>query len=71
MDRPLFKPEHYRQVIAQTITVKLQMPQNDRRNFKGLLESCDERGFIMQVDNQKFELAYDNVLKANLVPDFD
>jgi ribosome maturation factor RimP len=71
MDRPLFKPEHYKQVLAQTITVKLQMPQDDRRNFKGLLESCDERGFTMIVDKQKFELAYDNVLKANLVPEFD
>ncbi|MFT6268420.1 MAG: ribosome maturation factor RimP [Alphaproteobacteria bacterium] len=71
MDRPLFKPEHYHQVVAQTITVKLQMPQDDRRNFKGLLESCDDRGFVMVVDKEKFELAYDNVLKANLVPEFD
>lgn len=71
MDRPLFKPDHYRQQIAQTITVKLQMPQDDRRNFKGVLESCDDRVFTIVVDNQKFELAYDNVLKANLVPEFD
>ena len=71
LDRPLFKAAHYTRVIGQTITVKLQMPQDDRRNFKGLLESCDERGFTIVVDNQKFELAYDNVLKANLVPDFD
>jgi ribosome maturation factor RimP len=71
MDRPLFKPEHYSQVVNQTITVKLQMPQDDRRNFKGFLESCDDRGFVMVVDKEKFELAYDNVLKANLVPEFD
>lgn len=71
MDRPLFKPAHYEQVLAQVITVKLQMPQDDRRNFKGVLESCDERSFTMVVDNEKFELAYDNVLKANLVPEFD
>jgi ribosome maturation factor RimP len=71
MDRPLFKPAHYEQVLAQMITVKLQMPQDDRRNFKGVLESCDELSFTMLVDNEKFELAYDNVLKANLVPEFD
>jgi ribosome maturation factor RimP len=71
MDRPLFKPEHYNQVLGQTITIKLQMPQNDRRNFKGTLQSCDERSFVMAVDNEEFELAYDNVLKANLVPEFE
>ena len=47
------------------------MPQDDRRNFKGILESCDDHSFTMVVDKEKFELAYDNVLKANLVPEFD
>lgn len=71
MDKPLFKPAHYQQVVDQTISVKLQMPQDGRRNFKGLLKSCDERNFIIVVDKDEFELAYDNVMKANLVPDFD
>jgi ribosome maturation factor RimP len=71
MDKPLFKPAHYKQVIDQTVSVKLQMPQDGRRNFKGSLKSCDERNFIIVVDKDEFELAYDNVLKANLVPDFD
>lgn len=71
MDKPLFKPAHYQQVVDQTISVKLQMPQDGRRNYKGLLKSCDERNFIIVVDKDEFELAYDNVLKANLVPDFD
>ena len=71
MDKPLFKPAHYQQVLAQTISVKLQMPQDGRRNFKGLLKSCDDRNFVLVVDKEEFELAYDNVLKANLVPEFD
>lgn len=71
MDRPLFKPEHYAQVLEQTITVKLQMPQDGRRNFKGVLASSGEQSFEIIVDNERFELAFDNVMKANLVPDFD
>lgn len=71
MDRPLFKPAHYEQVLEQSVTVKLQMPQDGRRNFKGLLKSCNENTFILLVDKDEFELAYDNVLKANLVPEFD
>lgn len=71
VDKPLFKPAHYQQVLDQTVNVKLQMPQDGRRNFKGTLKSCDDRNFIMVVDKEEFELAYDNVLKANLVPEFD
>ncbi len=71
MDRPLFKPAHYQQVVNQTISVKLEMPQDGRRNFKGLLTDCNEHNFVMKVDNQSYELAYENVVKANLVPEFD
>jgi len=71
MDRPLFKAAHYESVVGQTITVKLQMAQDGRRNFKGLLVSSSESSFVIEVDNERFELAYDNVIKANLVPDFD
>lgn len=71
MDRPLFKVAHYQQVVGQEINVKLQTPQDGRRNFKGRLLSCEALSFKMQVDKQEFELAFDNVLKANLVPIFD
>lgn len=71
MDRPLFKPAHYMQIIGEVISVKLQMPQDGRRNFKGILMQCTDNNFIIKVDNDSFELAFDNVLKANLVPEFD
>ena len=71
MDRPLFKAAHYQALVGETISVKLQMPHNGRRNFKGELVNCDELFFTLTVDNESFELAYDNVMKANLVPKFD
>ncbi len=71
MDRPLFKPSHYEQVVSQTVSVKLQVPIDGRRNYKGTLLRCDEHGFEIQVDNQTFTLTYNNVMKANLVPEFD
>jgi ribosome maturation factor RimP len=71
MDRPLFKAEHYKAVLGEVISVKLQMPQNGRRNFKGQLISTEDQSFTLNVDNETFELAYDNVIKANLVPQFD
>lgn len=71
MDRPLFKPSHYASVMNEMIELRLSMPQEGRRNFKGTLLACNEDSFTLEVDKERFELAYDNVQKANLVPNFD
>lgn len=71
MDRPLFKPSHYASVLNETLELRLLMPQEGRRNFKGMLIACNEDSFTIEVDKERFELAYENVQKANLVPNFD
>ena len=71
LDRPLFKPKHYQEAVGKVITAKTQLPQDNRRNFKGVVESCEENSFSINCDNTSFTIAYDNVLKANLVPEFD
>ena len=71
LDRPLFKPAHYANVLNEVVELRLLMPQDGRRNFKGLLLECNDSSFAIEVDKQRFELAYDNVQKANLVPNFD
>lgn len=71
LDRPLFKASHYQEVVGQTISVKLQIPQDGRRNYKGQLTECDDHSFTVKVDNEHYSLTYENVLKANLVPEFE
>jgi ribosome maturation factor RimP len=71
MDRPLFKAAHYASVVGEEITVKLNLPQDGRRNFKGLLTQSTDTHIHVEVDGQAFVLAISNVTKANLVPNFD
>lgn len=71
MDRPLFKSEHYALVVGEMITVKLSIPQDGRRNFKGLLLKCENDTILIKVDNDEFSLAIANIEKGNLVPNFD
>lgn len=71
MDRPLFKPAHYESIIGETVSVKLRMPIDGRRNFKGTLQSCENGVISVKVDNDTFELAVENIEKGNLVPNFD
>lgn len=71
MDRPLFRQEHYLACIGETVSVRLRMPMDNRRNFKGLVKSCEAGQLVIEVDGQPFTLAIANIEKGNLVPRFD
>ncbi|WDE06978.1 ribosome maturation factor RimP [Thalassomonas viridans] len=70
LDRPLFEKAHFEAVVGETIEVKLSMPLNGRRKFKGLLEAVENDTLVVIVDGQDYELVLTNVDKANLVPNF-
>ncbi|MFC3120443.1 ribosome maturation factor RimP [Agaribacter flavus] len=69
MDRPLFKPSHYKNIVGEIVSIKTNMPQQGRRNFKGKLVNATEIDIEVEVDKQTFTLAYNNINKANLVAD--
>ncbi len=70
LDRPLFDLAHFEAVIGETINVKLSIPLNGRRKFKGELEAVENDTLIVVVDGQDYELAHSNIDKANLVHKF-
>lgn len=70
LDRPLFDLAHFEAVIGETVDVKLSIPLNGRRKFKGVLDAIENDTLIVIVDGQDYELAYTNIDKANLVPKF-
>ena len=67
VDRPLFELAHFQEVIGETVNVKLSMPLNGRRKFKGPLVAIENDTLIVEVDSIDYELAISNVDKANLV----
>lgn len=71
MDRPLFKEKHFQQVVGEQVQIRLAMPMDNRRNFKGTLLACEEGVVSVDVDGQQFQLAVANIEKANVVPTFD
>jgi len=70
LDRPLFKEQHYQAVIGQTVSVRLRMPLDNRRNFKGEAVSVENGTLLISVDGEEFELVIGNIEKGNLVPGF-
>lgn len=71
MDRPLFKEQHYLECVGEVVSVRLRIPQGDRRNFKGKLLSCEAGNLTLEIDGQTHVLAIANIEKGNLVPSFD
>lgn len=71
VDRPLFTVQHFEQVLNETVSVKLNVPQDGRRNFKGTLVEVEGDMINIKVDNDVFSILVDNVAKAHLVAQFD
>jgi len=70
LDRPLFTPAHFAKVVGQKVEVKLAIPQDGRRKFKGQLLEIVEDMLVIEVDGKPYRLLMDNVDKANVVPVF-
>ncbi|MCC2615226.1 ribosome maturation factor RimP [Aestuariibacter halophilus] len=71
MDRPLFREDHYKAIVGEVVSVRLRVPMDNRRNFKGQLLACDNGNIDVEVDGQRYVLAINNIEKGNLVPSFD
>lgn len=71
LDRPLFTLEHYKGIVGETVNVRLSLPLNGRRKFKGILNAIENDLLIVTVDNEEFELVFSNVDKGNLVHNFE
>ncbi len=71
LDRPLIKPEHFRQFIGELVKIRSFEPVLGRKNFKGVLESFDGKNLFVAVDNEVYEIPLEIVEKANLVPVLD
>jgi len=68
IDRPLFKAGDYEQFSGRSAKIKMAVPVNGRRNFKGVLQGViDSRRVQIMVDNEGYELPISDIAKANLI----
>jgi ribosome maturation factor RimP len=70
IDRPLFKPEHFNRFMGEQAKVNLRLPQNTRRRVQGKIVKVEGRMITIAEDKAEFEIAFDNIEKARLVPDY-
>ncbi|MBI3897900.1 MAG: ribosome maturation factor RimP [Gammaproteobacteria bacterium] len=69
LDRPLVTPADYHRFQGETIKVRLlQALASGRRNFTGRLLEVANDHIVIDVDSERFDLPFDAIDRAKLVP---
>ncbi|HYA38044.1 MAG TPA: ribosome maturation factor RimP [Candidatus Methylomirabilis sp.] len=70
LDRPLVKPDDFRRFVGETIKVKMHQPILGRKNFAGRLVEVATDHVVVEVDKEHYDLAFEGMERARLVPRF-
>lgn len=70
MDRPLFTLEQFERYAGHVVTVKLRVPFDGRRKFKGLLAGIENDEVLLQVDGEEYCFPIEGIDQARVVPQF-
>lgn len=70
LDRPLYSLAQYGKYLGETIDLKLRLPFEGRRKFKGALKAIEAGEVVMVVDDHEYLFPFESIEKARLVPRF-
>ena len=68
VDRLLFRLEQYTAYIGEWIELRLRVPFEGRRKFKGTLKGIEGEDVIVQVDDHEYLLPHDIIERAQVKP---
>lgn len=71
LNRPLRKEKDYQRAMEKKVKIKMSSPLEGRRRFTGYLRNLDDEYLHIDVDGQLFHLPRRDIMKANLVYDFN
>jgi ribosome maturation factor RimP len=69
LDRPLFVIEHFQKYLGKRVKVRVVVPVNQRRQFKGVLREVVGDDIYLKMDetDEEVKLSFDNIEKAHLI----
>ena len=71
LDRPLFKLEQYVEWAGATVNLRLRVPFEGRRRFKGVVKGVEDQDVVVEADGHEYLLPIDSIEKAQVVPQFE
>lgn len=70
LDRPLVRPEHFRQFLGDQARIIMHTHVLGRRKFTGTMVEADDEAVTVEVDGESYELPYKDMDSARLEPVF-
>ena len=70
LDRMLRTPAHFERFAGQRVEIELAAPRDGRRRFTGRLSRVDAAGIELTVDGTTVPLAFADIFRARLVPEW-
>jgi ribosome maturation factor RimP len=69
IDRPLFELEHFQKYIGKQVKIRLSMPVNQRKQYKGVLQAVEGTDICLLLDDtmQLVRLPFASIDKANVI----
>lgn len=68
MDRPLYKLDHFQRFAGHQVQIRLRIPFEGRRRFKGTLNGVEGDDVLLVVGEDEFLLPMDYIERANVIP---
>ena len=70
LDRVLRTPAHFERFAGRRVEIELAAPRDGRRRFTGQLARVDAAGIELTVDGISVPLAFADIFRARLVPEW-
>ena len=70
LDRPLVKPEHFKQFVGDQARIVMYNHVMGRRKFMGQMIEADDNAVVVEVDGESYQLPYKDMDSARLEPVF-
>lgn len=71
LDRMLFTLEQYAAYAGHMVEVRLSVPYEGRRKFKGILNGVEENDVQVVVDTTEYLFPIEQIDKAQIIPQFE
>ena len=69
-ERPLFTLAQFARQVGESAKVTLRLPQEGRRRLQGQIVRIEGGSIVFMVDNVEMTVAFENVDKAKIMPDW-
>ncbi|RZA36785.1 MAG: ribosome maturation factor RimP [Lysobacteraceae bacterium] len=70
IERPLFTLAQFARHVGESAKVVLRLPQEGRRRLQGAIVRIEGASIVFMVDNAEMTVAFENVDKARIMPDW-